>query len=610
MAGDKLLRKAKQFLKSGNRFRAKELLTQALKEDQYRAEYWLWMSAVVESEKERIYCLRRAHELDPDNRAARLGLIMVGGLSPENVLPIPPRERDWKREIEDLTRQEREGGPVFNLRRWLTYIAAGGILLILILSAIYFPSTRSIFSPRLTITPYTWTPTSDQSLEGHVPSSTPLGQAPIGRVLKATFTPTAVYVNTPHPGYGSYRAGMEAYRRGDFQTMLTYLRSTRNQLNTPDISFLLGEAYRFLGRYGQAREQYLEALRLDSTFAPAYYGRAMVDLATDPEANIKEDLNQAIVHDPQFGQAYVQRAKLYLEGGEYQKALSDAQKAVQHLPHSHLAHLVRAQAYLELGQPQKAYVDGDIALETDINYVPTYLTMGRIYLALGKPSGALSFLSNYENHASQKPPEYFAAFGAAHYHVGKDMKKALELLSTAIERDPGLMDAYLYRGLVYLETGALDPAVEDLQRVLESSPDHFQANLGLGKANFQKGNLQSAVAHFTAAESSAAEGRQLAAVYYWRALTFDEMGLPSSARSDWQRLVELPPNIVPETWAQQASARLTPTPTATLTLTPTPSSTPTITPSPTATPTPVPTSTPTPSTPTPTPTPTAIDIIR
>lgn len=591
MTEEKTLRRVKKALEKGDRYKAREVLSQVLKTNKYRPEYWLWMSAVAETERERVYCLKKVWDLDPGNPAAKRGLIMLGEFEPDDVSPVPPQKRNWTDELEDLTKREKKekGKQVFSPQRWLTFAAAGGIVILLVLTAIFFPRTSSIFSPKLTITPYTWTPTSGLLPEGEgVLTSTPSDRSPIGRSLKATFTPTPFYVNTPHPGYGSYQEGIKAYERGDFRSMLTYLKLAEDQLDTPDILYLVGEAHRNLGQLGEAEEYYQRALKKDPSFSPPYLGQALVDLIVNPDADVMEELDKAIAFDKTFGEAYILRAKQRLKKRDFQGALEDAKKAVEYLPNSHLAHLYRARAYLALGSPQKAYIDGDIALEADINYVPTYLTMGRIYLALGDTGAALSMLGKYDAYADQKPTRFYHSIGEAYYKSGENVEKALKFLDIGLERDPSNLKSYLYRGLIYLEQRDIEKAIQDLSRVLKEKPDHYLAAFSLGKAYYQSGNYQDALSQFNAAEEDAASDDERAPLYYWRAITFEKLGSPSSARADWQRIVELPSGMVSDDWLNQASVRLTPSPTPSPTLTLTPSPPPTLTPTPTPTITPTP----------------------
>jgi len=72
-----------------------------LKTDQNNIQYWIWLSAAVESTKERIYCLQTAHQLDPDNATAKRGLVLLGALPPdESVQPFSlNRPRLWDEEL-------------------------------------------------------------------------------------------------------------------------------------------------------------------------------------------------------------------------------------------------------------------------------------------------------------------------------------------------------------------------------------------------------------------------------------------------------------------------------------------------------------------------------
>ncbi len=85
----------------GNGRAGKEILTRLLKADQNNPTYWIWMSAAVETARERIYCLETALKLDPGNATAKRGLVLLGGLSPdENIQPFPlNRPRPWEEDL-------------------------------------------------------------------------------------------------------------------------------------------------------------------------------------------------------------------------------------------------------------------------------------------------------------------------------------------------------------------------------------------------------------------------------------------------------------------------------------------------------------------------------
>ncbi|NJN79974.1 MAG: hypothetical protein HC797_05605 [Anaerolineales bacterium] len=98
---DTIFQDAVEALRRGDKPRAKELLTLLLKSDQNNAVYWIWLSAAVESQKERIYCLQTALKLDSENGTAKRGLILLGALAPdETIQPFPMnRPRAWEEKL-------------------------------------------------------------------------------------------------------------------------------------------------------------------------------------------------------------------------------------------------------------------------------------------------------------------------------------------------------------------------------------------------------------------------------------------------------------------------------------------------------------------------------
>ncbi|HEY2979553.1 MAG TPA: hypothetical protein VGJ22_00100, partial [Anaerolineales bacterium] len=101
MADDLMFQDVIEALKRGDRARAKELLTLLLKADQSNATYWVWMSAAVDTTKERIYCLQTALKLDSENATAKRGLVLLGALPPdETIQPFRlDRPRAWEEKL-------------------------------------------------------------------------------------------------------------------------------------------------------------------------------------------------------------------------------------------------------------------------------------------------------------------------------------------------------------------------------------------------------------------------------------------------------------------------------------------------------------------------------
>jgi uncharacterized protein HemY len=66
---------------------------------------------------------------------------------------------------------------------------------------------------------------------------------------------------------------------------------------------------------------------------------------------------------------------------------------------------------------------------------------------------------------------------------------------------PKLMDAHIYLVVAYARTNQVEKEINECRRVLQSLPDHFGANLNLGRFLAQSGDLQGAIPSLQKAES-------------------------------------------------------------------------------------------------------------
>src|SRR5258706_10062108 len=65
--------------KAGQPAEARQLLQQAVKRDPTNESAWLWLSSVAKDDQERIFCLKKILEINPNNENAIKGLRQVGG---------------------------------------------------------------------------------------------------------------------------------------------------------------------------------------------------------------------------------------------------------------------------------------------------------------------------------------------------------------------------------------------------------------------------------------------------------------------------------------------------------------------------------------------------
>lgn len=586
-----MLREAINALRLGNRVRARDLLTRLLKTDQKNATYWVWLSAAVDTQKERLYCLQMALKADPQNAAAKRGLILLGGLPPDDSVPPFPinRARLWEENlsIPQEPKEKKRGwaNPVVQLFVILGIAAVvlGGLF---IGGSWLFPNSASQYlfrtpTRRPTVT-ITFTPTVTPLFR--TPTPTFLGPTPLWMFLDSTYTQTPLYVMTQHPivSRSAFEAGLRFLGAKDYANALAlFQQAITLEPDAADIYYYIGETYRGEGEYRSARDAYQEAINMDSSFAPAYLGRARAKLGIDPGEEIIEDLNEALYLDSNFAEAYIARGA-YLVESDPSAAKKDLETALEITPNSAAAYLYLADAQLNLGENDAALESAIHANELDMTLVPVYLTLARAYIATGQTAKAVSVLQTYTIYS---PNDTTASLqlGTA-YNAAGDYRAALEALNRAINANPRNAEAYFQRGIAYLNLDNPNLAEADFYSALTYNPFDFDSHLGLARAYYMQGKpgdayIQAEQKALPLAKSDFTKAQ----TYYWEALFLEAIGDPTSdigARNNWYKLIALPPDAMPDAWRAEAYQHLNITPTATPTVRPTktPTKTPTETP--------------------------------
>jgi tetratricopeptide (TPR) repeat protein len=605
MPEDVMFQEAVQAARQGKRIRARDLFTRLLRADSTNPKYWIWLSAVVDTRKEQIYCLQSALKLDPHDPEARKGLILLGAMEPgPDLAPVPPIQRQWEVPLEENPRST-------GLRAlWANPVLRGvflGVLSIAILGLIaagvfgfrfgklpvaFFPTKTPGPSPTITSTPTSIPRTRVAATATPIPP-TFTGPTPLWMLLEATYTPTPLYVNTPHAISEAYRSAIRAIERGNWQEALRFMQqAVQVDPSAPDLQYQIGAIQLQLKNYSQAEDAFEQALELNPTFGRAYLGRARALLAQDPKADISKDLDSAIKYDPQDGEAYLERAAFLLRRGDSQAAQQDLEKAQDLLPNSPLVYLENAQMALQQGEAKVALQNAQKALELDQTSLPIYRAVGQSAILNQDFALAIKTLKTYLLYQPDEA-QAWALLGQAYYGNKQYNPQALEALGKAIELDKSLATAYLYRGLIYLNLDQGQEAVNDLVQARRLDNKSFEASLALGRGLLATNRLNDARGQISSSLDLAETDAQRAEVYYYRAQILEALGNPPAARQDWQALIDLPKDAVPAEWAAMARQQLAPTATATFTATSTLTSswTQTATRTATATRTPTPTTT-------------------
>lgn len=603
---DVVFQEAVEALREGKKAHARELLTGLLKNDQNNSTYWVWMSATVDTTRERIYCLQTALKLDPANATAKRGLILHGALpADETVQPFPVnRPRAWEEKL--LLAHEKP-----KLKGWAAVKASpvvriGGFILLggLIVSGVVFgfiiPRIGQVtIVPTITAGPsptYTLTPTSINATGQPVVVGT---SAPLSELLSSPYTPTPLYVVTPRSPLSSdiHRSVKIAYEKGDWDAVIRGMQEVAKvEPESADPYYYIGEAYRFKGDYANAIIAHQTGLGIDPDFGPGYVGLARARLGADPNFDVTSLLDEAIRLDPNFGEAYVERGKARLRKNDISGALNDLAKADSLLPGSPLVYQALAQARLQERDYKLALSAAQRANQLDVTNLQTYLVLGQIYSEMGNHEEAVKVLDIYLKYKADDSAAYLL-LGKMEFE-NKDYEDTIDTMNKVIALNRTQREGYLYRFLSNVELGRGQQADEDIDRVILYYPDLFDARLAVLRTHLLNGRNGSAMLEVDKTKALATTDEQKAQSYFWAAIVYEARKDKKSAIEYWQLLLDLPDDVLTPEFREQAEQHLAELSPVTPTLTPR-STTPTRTPTPnrsvTATVTRTPTRTPTPT---------------
>ncbi|HEX2980590.1 MAG TPA: tetratricopeptide repeat protein, partial [Anaerolineaceae bacterium] len=392
MAENRLLSDVTEALRNGETVKARELLIRLITAEPTVAEYWVWLSSVAATAEDEISYLRQALHIDPSQPDARARLAALGVALP--VLPVNPVQAENIETAAATPAALRSIPGIAWLRRQPRSVVAAvlwvGAFVVVVagfgLGLARRPERMPL--PGTAVPSSTYLPTNSPVVRS--PTPTYVGPAPLWMRLEATYTPTPVYVQTPHPRSEAYQVGMRRYQQGDLPGLVEYMDQVIfNEPDAADAAYYAGEGWRLQGRIDQALGYYQQAIKINPNFAPAYLGRARAQIALDPLADIQADIDQAFSLDPGYVDTYLFAAEVALGRGDGNTALNMLAQAEQRSGVSPSLLLLRARARLATGEVSLALQDAQEANRLDITLIPAYQTLALAWQANDQPAESI-----------------------------------------------------------------------------------------------------------------------------------------------------------------------------------------------------------------------------
>ncbi len=518
-------------LKSGQRRRARDLLTRLLKTEPNNADYWLWMSATVDTEKEQVFCLQKALKIDPNSIPARRGLVLMGALTPEAAaLPPAPSLDEFTPTLPAMKAAGRVGDffarprnreiLLITLASLVAVVAIGALLIAIFAPQVFRPPrvvvVTSTVPPTLSPTA-TATATATATVEPCRPPDDPNPATPLAAYWCLTQTPAPPPVptaDTPAEDYASlvrlYTAGLSGDTGAWSQVLAKTALLRRDQVlsNDPTVYFFEAEALRSTGQYQAAIASYREALDRNNALAPAHLGKALAELAAENTNAAGRSLDAAVAADPASVAAHLARAEFLEARGDVAGALTELEAAQALAPDSPATLSRLALAYSTAGRAVEAQALAEQALAQDPGQVIAWYAQGRAAYTLsdyGAAQRAFSLSIPYLVDAAAFA-QWFpitAALGAGDLAAGEalyfagvtqaalaDPEAALATLDAALARRPtGLPRALLARGQLHLAAARyaeaqadFGAAIPQFQRAGADTAGLVDALVGRGQA--------------------------------------------------------------------------------------------------------------------------------
>lgn len=604
---ERQLNEAKSAIHHGDLQRARVLLTSLVKTDRDEPEVWLWLSAVVDTHKERKACLEQALKYDPQMEIAQRALASLGDETyrKKHRIPFSQQRQDWESGL---------AVPKFNRFQqlmmtgvWRPVVMVLGVLLVVGLLAlagwgINSWLNRPVYSlgELRTSTPSpTVTPRLHEYLFFNLDELT--AQTPLAALIAETVTPMPTmtpYVVLPFSQYEYNRSAMYAYARQDWAGMESNLLGlVKQEPQAHDVHYYLGLAYLYQAKFEEAQLSFEQALTIEEDYAPAYWGLAQVILLSGDEEKYplaEEYLLAAYGLDENMPDIALALADFYVHQEAYDAALPYLTQAEEILPADSRVMLAYMQLYEQWGQPEKELEYALQAQQADATRVDTYRRLGELFVQQGQFSQAIEPLRIYLTYEPEADALYWAWLGFCFGEVDLlEEGEAAFARAFAIAPEDDAVTYWL--GRFHYSQANYEEALVYFRALIRKESRSYEYNLWTGLSHTAMGDCGRALPYYSQGLAAAQSAQEAAIVHYNRGRCYHLMGYTVLAERDMEALLALPYDLLQGEWVEYALGvlqlspavvrtmqadglpRVTPSPTATRTPTRTATATPTVT---------------------------------
>lgn len=243
-----------------------------------------------------------------------------------------------------------------------------------------------------------------------------------------------------------------------------------------------------------------------------------------PEQAI-ELFQSAATRDPKFFQAQFNLGLAMLNLKRPQEAVRPLEASLHLVPESKQANAALALTYVMQGKFKEAVVPLETAREADPHDRKTAGLLSVAYFRSGAAARAIAILRESLEQSKDDPKFYFLLVDCL--NATEQQQEALTVASDAVERFPGLAQAWLAKAQQLARLGKYHEAGPLFAKAAQLAPEQVEALLGLAEAQQKDGDYQAALETYQRA--AAKDGDVTAALGIARSLIF--LGRVTEARS-------------------------------------------------------------------------------
>ncbi|MBV8207971.1 MAG: tetratricopeptide repeat protein, partial [Acidobacteria bacterium] len=268
---------------------------------------------------------------------------------------------------------------------------------------------------------------------------------------------------------------------------------------------------------------------------------ALGDLYTDTRdfARADQEYGRAWKLAPQNPTVVANAANAAIEARKFDLAGAWLARATGSMNDDGKVTLERERWLFHIGKYREAAQFGQKALQKLPNDRDAVVYLGYAYYNLGRYDDVLQVVTRYD---AALPRESNLPLLAGHVHKqGGLLDQAEEDYSRALQRDPGMVEAWVNRGYVENDLQDAAAATEDFHKALELSPDNGIASLGLAFSHLQLHHGRPALEAANRAEKLMGES---GAVHLARATAYRQMRQLQKAEVEYRAALKYVPDDV------------------------------------------------------------------